>query len=92
MLLLCIDKDASRAFVTGEFEKDLNDKVDDLSDTQISDLFGWKKFYDKTYKHIGVVMGRFYDQSGIKTDYMINLEAAIGRHAEVTPTLPTTLI
>ena len=70
-----LGRDASRAYVTGDFKNDLNDKVDDLSQSQIRDLFNWKSFYAKSqYTHLGVLEGRFYDSEGQKTEYLIGLE------------------
>lgn len=78
-----LGKDASRAFVTGDFVNDLNDKVDDLTQAQISDLFNWKKFYDDNYKYIGVFDGRFYDSNGKKTDYLLKIEEVNNKQKEV---------
>lgn len=69
-----VGRDASRAYVTGNFKDDLNDKVDDLSQAQVRDLFNWKSFYDKTYTYLGLLEGRFYNNEGQKTEYLLNLE------------------
>jgi predicted heme/steroid binding protein len=63
-------KDASRAFVTGEFtEEGLTDDIDDFNDEKMLSLNDWLSFYDKDYKLIGVVEGRFYDSEGKLTEY-----------------------
>ena len=76
--------DGSRAFITGEFKNDLNDKVDDLQDAQIADLFNWKKFFDETYTHVGFVTGRFYDATGEKTEYLLNLDKVLEKQKHVS--------
>jgi hypothetical protein len=40
-------RDCSRAFLTGEFEKDLNDNVTDFTPEQMAGLTHWKDFYLK---------------------------------------------
>jgi hypothetical protein len=78
-----LGKDASRAFVTGDFVNDLNDQIEDLSETQIADIFNWKSMYDTNYKHVGHVIGRFYDANGEKTALLINSEKAHSNQKEV---------
>ncbi|CAF0705134.1 unnamed protein product [Brachionus calyciflorus] len=69
-----VGRDASRAYVTGDFKNDLNDQVDDLSNSQVKDLFNWKSFYDNSYTHLGVLDGRFYNSKGEKTENLLKLE------------------
>ncbi len=69
--------------MTGDFVKDLNDNIDGLSDAQIADLFNWKNFFDTTYTHMGVLMGRFYDEQGLKTDYLAKAELSLDSHKQV---------
>lgn len=42
-----VGKDASRAFVTGDFQHDLNDRVEDLQPDQLASIDGWRSFYAK---------------------------------------------
>lgn len=66
-------RDASIAFVTGEFEKYKDDEADDVlkltSDNDVYSLAKWQQFYDSDYKYIGRVIGRFYDNRGEATEY-----------------------
>lgn len=39
--------DASRAYLTGKFQDDLNDDVEDFTDEQFHGLMHWKEFYLK---------------------------------------------
>jgi hypothetical protein len=63
-------KDASRAFVTGDFtDEGLIDDISDFDDEKMLGLSDWLNFYDKEYKLVGVVEGRFYDSGGKLTTY-----------------------
>ena len=70
--------------MTGDFKNDLTDKVDDLSESQIGELFKWKNFYDTSYKFLGVLEGRFYDSNGKKTEYLLKLEQVNAKQGEVS--------
>jgi len=58
--------------------------VDDLSESQIGELFKWKNFYDTSYTFLGVLDGRFYNSNGQKTDYLLNLEQVNAKQGEVS--------
>jgi hypothetical protein len=78
-----VGRDASRAYVTGDFKNDLNDKIDDLSQSQVADIFNWKKFYETTYTHVGYVIGNFYGSNGEKTEQLLKAEELLGAHHKV---------
>ena len=64
-------KDATRAFVTGDFsENGLVDTVDGLSEQELLSVLDWVKFYEKDYKLVGVVEGSYYDEQGNPTDLL----------------------
>uniref|UniRef100_A0A182QJU7 Cytochrome b5 heme-binding domain-containing protein n=1 Tax=Anopheles farauti TaxID=69004 RepID=A0A182QJU7_9DIPT len=66
-----IAHDASRSFVTGEFEQyseELSD-VSGLKDTELQQLLTWLEFYDKTYRYVGKLIGRYFDAHGQETSY-----------------------
>jgi predicted heme/steroid binding protein len=69
-----VGKDASRAYVTGDFVNDLNDNINDLDDSKIADLFKWQDFYEKDYTFVGFLEGKFYDKNGKKTQYLVDTE------------------
>lgn len=69
--------------MTGDFQNDLNDRIDDLSGSQIADLFNWKNFFDTTYTHVGYLIGRFYDKEGVKTEYYLNAEKMLNEQKKV---------
>ena len=61
-------RDASRAFVTGEFKgAGLTDDVTGLNPLQLEELDGWVKFYDKDYTYVGKLIGRYYNEDGSPT-------------------------
>lgn len=76
-------KDASVAFITGDFEKNPNADYDDddvlkhLKSREIHSIHQWKQFYEKDYKFIGLLTGRFYDENGQKTNYMRKVDEQI---------------
>lgn len=68
-------KDATRAFATGDFVNDLNDNIEDLTDSQVADLFNWKKTYDEgPYIFVGYLEGAFYDKDGQKKQVLLDAE------------------
>ncbi|XP_015252048.1 PREDICTED: neuferricin [Cyprinodon variegatus] len=68
--------DASLAFITGDFtESGLIDDVSSLSPLQVGALYDWLDFYHRQYHHVGLVAGRFYDESGQPTEALLEVEA-----------------
>ncbi|KAM4727146.1 neuferricin [Anableps anableps] len=71
-------KDASLAFVTGDFTKrGLIDDVSSLSPLQVVALYDWQAFYQRQYQHIGLVVGRFYDETGQPTEALLEAKALL---------------
>jgi len=53
-MCVCAGKDASRAFITGDFtESGLSSDVSDFSDSQIVALYDWLSFYQRDYTPVG---------------------------------------
>lgn len=67
-------RDASRAFVTGNFTHDLTDKLDDLDDTLLGQINTWISFYRTSYPNLGRVEGSFYNFEGCPTDALKLIE------------------
>lgn len=72
------------AFITGDFEKNPDDpeyEDDDvlkhLKPQEIYSIHQWKQFYEKDYEFVGLLIGRFYTNDGLKTDYMRNVDEQI---------------
>uniref|UniRef100_A0A182W5K1 Cytochrome b5 heme-binding domain-containing protein n=1 Tax=Anopheles minimus TaxID=112268 RepID=A0A182W5K1_9DIPT len=66
-----VGHDATRSFVTGEFDQytpELSD-VSSLKETELKQLLTWKEFYDKTYRYVGKLIGRYFDTLGQDTAY-----------------------
>ncbi|CAD7701556.1 unnamed protein product [Ostreobium quekettii] len=57
-------RDATRAFVSGDFEKDLTDDLTGFTPEEFRSLMEWRSFYHKDYKYMGKVEGRFYNPLG----------------------------
>ena len=68
-------RDASRAFVTGQFDSDgLVDNVEDLPSSDYLGLQDWAKFYSSDYKRVGVLAGRYFSTAGRTTQYWRDLQ------------------
>jgi len=71
-------RDASRAFVTGDFSMDgLRDDVLDLKPEELLALKKWVETYEKDYLSVGRLVGRYYDEEGRPTEYGKDVERAI---------------
>ncbi|XP_061819101.1 neuferricin [Nerophis lumbriciformis] len=68
-------KDSSLAFITGDFtENNLIDDVSTLSPLEVVALFDWLAFYRRTYSPVGLLVGRFYSESGVATEDLLRVE------------------
>ena len=68
-------KDASRAYVTGQFDSD--GLIDDVSGLSSSDYIGldeWISFYHNDYKYVGKLAGRYFNHDGKPTQEYRNLQ------------------
>jgi len=62
-------KDGTRAFVTGEFNKEgLIPDVTGLTGEQMLGIEDWILFYRKDYIPVGKLIGHYYDENGELTD------------------------
>ncbi|XP_075154661.1 neuferricin homolog [Haematobia irritans] len=67
-----VGRDASKSFITGDFDSYDELKADDvlaLKPVDLLGLYNWQQFYEKDYEYKGKVIGRFYDTLGQLTDY-----------------------
>lgn len=66
-----VGHDASRSFISGDFEEydpEMSD-VSSLTDAELKSIVKWKAFYDETYEYQGKVVGRYFDEHGELTEY-----------------------
>lgn len=64
-------RDATRAFVTGNFElEQLQDDVTDLETAAFSGIKEWAQFYEREYGAIGRLVGTYYDSNGCPTSQL----------------------
>ncbi|XP_065663562.1 neuferricin [Hydra vulgaris] len=62
-------KDASRAFVTGDFsDSGLVENIDNLNPDDYLGLLNWLELYEKEYKYVGKLNGYFYDSEGMEKE------------------------
>ncbi|KAJ2952913.1 hypothetical protein O0L34_g7279 [Tuta absoluta] len=74
-----VGKDGSRSFITGNFRNENEDR-DHVIDLTCDELFGlvqWKATFKQKYKLVGVLVGRYYEESGEPTAYSRQLEERI---------------
>lgn len=71
-------RDTSLAFITGDFtETGLTDDVSSLSPQQVVALYDWLAFYQRDYQAVGLVIGRFYSETGQPTEALLQAEASL---------------
>jgi len=75
-----VGRDGSRAFFTGNAEDAMNNKVVDLSPNGVKAVFDWLKFYreHETYRYVGKVAGRYFDEAGRPTAERLECEKILG--------------
>ncbi|KAI3387243.1 hypothetical protein SNEBB_002655 [Seison nebaliae] len=85
-------RDSTLAFVTGDFDKDLTDDISKLKRAEYPIIVNWVNFYEKHYRSVGRVIGRFYDEDGKKSEilkdmekYQKNLETSSDEMDDVNP-------
>lgn len=82
-----VGKDATLAFVTGDFAGEKGIPLDDVSSlnaAQMGSLHEWVDFYRKheKYKFAGVLRGRYYDEEGRRTQAWRDAYAKMGTAKE----------
>ena len=75
-------RDASASYVTGDFANDDNDNVESFDAEKFASLLHWREFYQdhKQYKHVGKVIGRFFNAQGEPTELLKRAEALAGQY------------
>eukprot|EP01064_Diplonema_japonicum_P019686 TRINITY_DN2847_c0_g2_i1.p1 TRINITY_DN2847_c0_g2~~TRINITY_DN2847_c0_g2_i1.p1 ORF type:complete len:319 (+),score=70.47 TRINITY_DN2847_c0_g2_i1:94-957(+) len=74
-------RDASRAFVTGEYNETAVKGLEDLTDTQIKSIMEWRQFYrdHEDYRFVGVLEGDYFTASGQPTEHLLEVNKAFER-------------
>ena len=71
-------RDATRSFVSGDFsDAGLTDDLEGLSIREYLGIADWVGTYEKEYKYVGRLIGRFYDGDGRPTDSLLDAENKI---------------
>ncbi|XP_023918557.2 membrane-associated progesterone-binding protein 4 [Quercus suber] len=77
-------RDASRAFVSGNFTGDgLTDSLQGLSSSEVKSVVEWRDFYFRSYTFVGKLVGRYYDSQGNFTKYLKGVEVKAARGAQL---------
>lgn len=76
-----IRKDRTRAFVSGKFTEDETDDLSDMTEDQCLGILHWVDFYRNhaTYKHVGRLVGTFWDAEGRPTAENLAFQACVRR-------------
>ena len=76
--------DASRAFLTADFDANATDDIDDLLPGQCLGIDHWRGFYanHSNYTWVGRLHGRFYDHQGRETEAQRHFQACVARGRE----------
>lgn len=75
-------KDATKAFITGNFTHDLHDDIGDLDESLYGHLESWLSFYKTTYPQLGRIEGSFYDSRGCPTSLMLKVNEGLRKAEE----------
>ena len=69
-------RDASRGWVTGEFDSTEIDGMHDLTPEQIKTVLDWRLFYrdHEEYRQVGKLIGDYYTADGEKTEHLLECE------------------
>ncbi|CAL8115734.1 unnamed protein product [Orchesella dallaii] len=81
-----VGRDGTRAFVTGKFDDEgLTPNLEGLTPTDYKGISDWINFYlnHEVYKFVGLHKGWYFDDKGLKTKHMIELEKALTRADEL---------
>ena len=76
-----VGQDASRAFLSADFENNATDDLHDLLPGECLGIEHWQGFYanHSTYKYVGLHHGRFYDASGTPTEELHQFHECVER-------------
>ena len=75
-------KDATRAFLTGNFTHDLTDDLTDIDESLYQQIESWSSFYSSSYQQVGRIEGAFYDGQGCSKPELSRVYLAIDTLAE----------
>jgi len=76
-------KDGTRAFVTGEFNKEgLIPDIEGLTGSQMLAIEEWLLFYRKDYVPMGKLIGHYYDETGAPTEAQRTARIALRKGRE----------
>lgn len=75
-------RDATRAFITGNFTHDLTDDIKDIEESYYSHIESWASFYGSTYKALGRIEGAFFDSQGCETPELARVYKVFNKLAQ----------
>lgn len=75
-------RDATRAFVTGNFTHDLHDDIRDIDEEMYTHIESWASFYGTSYPVVGRIEGQFFDSRGCGTSELGRIYQVFGKLAD----------
>jgi len=70
-----IGRDSTRAFCTGDFtDKGSIATIKSLTNLDLSDISDWINKFHKKYRHVGNLIGIYYNENGEKTELLLQAE------------------
>lgn len=75
-------RDATRAFVTGDFTRDLHDDVRNIDEKLYSHIEAWDLFYSSSFQQLGRVEGAYYDSRGCPTAELDRVHGVFAKLAQ----------
>ena len=77
-------KDATRAYITGQFTEE--GLIDDLTGVDVESFDGiqtWTELYEKDYKRVGKLIGTYYDSNGCQTEALLSVHKKMDKNNEI---------
>lgn len=76
-------RDATRAFVTGNFTHDLVDDVTGIEQSMYGHIEAWASFYASSYPSVGRIVGSYFDSRGCGTAELTRVYSVFKKLAEI---------
>jgi len=79
-----VGKDASKAFITGDFtESGLTDDLTELDVQSFDGIQTWIDLYENDYQRVGKLIGTYYDSNGCQTEALHWVRQQIQRNHQL---------
>lgn len=76
-------RDATKAFVTGNFTHDLTDDIREIDESMYSHIESWASFYGSSYPVLGRLIGSYFDAKGCGTQELARVYQVFQKLADI---------